>query len=69
MNGDNFSEEDKRKLVDFLNFVAKKAVFSVNTQEVIGYHKLLSFMQQELLPKIDKNILEIKEITEPKEEE
>jgi len=69
MNSNNFNEDDKKKVVEFLNFVSSKAEFKVNTQEVIGYFKLLSYMQQELLPKIDSNILELKEVIEPKDEE
>lgn len=69
MTGNNFNDDDKKKVVEFLNFVAQKAEFKMNTQEVIGYFKLLSYMQQELLPKIDSNVLEIKEINEPEDEE
>ena len=60
-----FTEDDKKKIVEFLNFVAKKATFEMNTQEVIDYFKLLSFMQQSLLVKIDANILEVMRVVEP----
>ena len=59
-----FSEEDKQKVIDFLNITAKNAKFEFNTTEIIQYFKLLSFMQQQLLPKIDANILEIKRVTQ-----
>jgi len=63
----NFSEDDKKRVVDFLNMVAKHADFKLNTNEIIEYFKLLSFMQQSLLPKLDANILEIKRVVEAKE--
>lgn len=60
----NFNEEDKLKLVEFLNMVAKHARLDLNTQEVIQYFKLLSHMQQKVLPKIEANILEVKKVIE-----
>tara|TARA_R110000851_G_scaffold308093_1_gene466876 strand:+ start:165 stop:392 length:228 start_codon:yes stop_codon:yes gene_type:complete len=59
-----FIEEDKKRLVEFLNIVASKGEFKLNTQEVIRYFKLLSFLQQELIPKIDANIMEITKVVE-----
>lgn len=59
-----FTEEDKKRLVEFINIVASKGEFKLNTQEVIKYFKLLSFVQQELLPKIDANIMEITKVVE-----
>lgn len=64
-----FKEEDKQKVIDFLNFVAKKAEFKVVTAEIIDYFKLLTFMQTELLPKVNANILEIKEVIEEEKPE
>jgi hypothetical protein len=63
----NFTEEDKHKFVEFLNSVAKHARFEMNTSELINHFKLLSHMQQKILPKIDANILEIKKVIEPKD--
>jgi hypothetical protein len=69
MSPGNFSSEDKQKVIEYLNIIAKKAVFTLNTQEVIEYFKLISFMQQVLIPKIDNNILEVSRVFEaPKEE-
>ena len=62
-----FSEEDKQKVVDFLNIVAKHAEFKFKTNEVIEYFKLLAYMQQTILPKIDNHILEVKRLVEPEE--
>ena len=59
MTKSNFSEEDKEKLVEFLNMVATKAKFEIDTKEVIQYFKLLSYMQQTILPKINSHILEV----------
>lgn len=64
-----FNEDDKKKLVDFLNIIAKKAKFEMDTSEVIKYYGLLSFMQQELLPKIDANIMEVVKVVEPEKKE
>lgn len=63
-----FNEEDKKRLVEFLNLIAVKAEFTMNTGEIIKYHKLLSFMQQELLPKLSANILEVVKVTEADED-
>lgn len=63
----NFSEEDKTKLIDFLNMVAKYAKFEFNTEELIKYFKLLSHMQQSVVPKVNANILEIKNVIKPAE--
>ena len=62
----SFNEEDKLKMIEFLNMVAKHARLDLDTQEVIQYFKLLSHMQQKILPKIDANILEVKRVIEPK---
>lgn len=64
-----FTEDDKKKTIEFLNFVANKAILKeVSVQESIEWFKLLSFMQQTLLPKLDANILEVLRVVEPKEE-
>lgn len=60
-----FNEKDKEKIIEFLNFVAQKAEFKMTTQEVIKYYGLLGFMQKELIPKVDENILEVKRVIEP----
>ena len=62
----SFNEEDRLKMVEYLNMVAKHARLDLDTQEVIQYFKLLSHMQQKILPKIDANILEVKRVIEPK---
>lgn len=59
---DNFNEDDYKKITEFLNFVAKNAKFKVNTHEVIQYFGLLSHMQKEILPKVEKHILEVLEV-------
>lgn len=57
-----FTDEDKQKFVEFLNTVARSAEFKMKTDEIISYFKLLSYMQQKILPKIDANILEVKKV-------
>ena len=54
-----FSEEDKGKVVDFLNMIVKHGRFDMTTLDIIKYFKLLNFMQTDLIPKIDQNVLEI----------
>lgn len=63
----NFKDSDKDQVIEFLNFVATKAEFKLNTQDVIKYFKLLSYMQKELLVKIDKNVLELKRVIDNSE--
>lgn len=64
-----FTEEDKKKTIEFLNFIASKAKFEMNTQDVIKFFGMLTFMQKELLTKINANIFEIKAIHEENKEE
>ena len=61
----NFNDEDKKKVVRFLNMIAASARFDMNTVELIEYFKLLAYMQQTLIPKIDKHCLEVLKIIEP----
>jgi hypothetical protein len=64
-----FKEEDKEKVIEFLNLVANKAKFDgMTVQDNIDFFKLLSFMQSKLLPKIEDHILEVKKVHEPKEQ-
>lgn len=67
MNPMSFDEEDKKKVIDFLNMVAKHAKFELNTAELIQYFKLLSHMQTKIVPKVEANILEVKRVIESKE--
>jgi hypothetical protein len=62
-----FNEEDKGKVIKYLNMVAKKARFDMDTAEIIEYHRLLNYMQVELLPKIEANVFQVKSIKEDKE--
>ena len=68
MGEHNFTDEDKQKVIDFLNMVAEKAKFELDTKEVIRYYGLLSFMQKTLLKKVDLNVLEVKRVVEAKAE-
>ena len=64
-----FNESDKDKIIDFLNIVADKAEFTLKTRDAIKYYHLLSYMQNELLPKVEDNILEVTRVIESKKEE
>lgn len=65
-----FNEKDKEQLIEFLNFIANKAEFNkMNTNEIIKYFRLLNFMQTQMLPKVDSNIMEIKRVIEAKNKE
>ena len=63
-----FTEEDQQKFIEFLNSIANHAKFELNTKELCHYFKLLAYMQQTMLPKIEKNILEVKKVIQVKEE-
>jgi len=63
-----FTEENKQTVVDFLNMVALHAKFTLDTKDVIKYFKLLSQMQQVILPKIENHILEVKRIIKLEQE-
>lgn len=65
----SFNEEDKQKLVDFLNMVASHAKFELTTQELIKYFGLLSYMQKTFIPKVDAHIFEIKRIIKQSDSE
>lgn len=68
MPSHKFNDEDKQKMVEFLNFIANKAEFKLNTQDVIKYFRLLNHMQSQILPKIEKNVLEVVEVIEEEED-
>jgi len=62
----SFSEEDKAKFIQYLNMVSKFAVFNnMKNEDIIQYFKLLNYMQISFLPKIEKNIFEVKKVIEP----
>jgi hypothetical protein len=65
----HFTDDDKQKVVEFLNLVATNATFEMSTDEIIKYFRALSHMQQVILPKINANIFEIKQVHETKPEE
>ncbi len=67
MDEKKFTEKDKEILIDFLNHIAKKASLTHSVQESIEFFKLLSHIQQNLIPKIDANILEVKKVHLPKD--
>lgn len=69
MNGKHFTEDDKKKFIEFLNFVAKNAKFGeMNVEGILSFTKLLNHMQVAILPKINDHILEIKRVIETPQE-
>jgi hypothetical protein len=67
MNEMSFTEEDKQKMIEFLNLLTNHAKFNVSTQELAQYFKALVHVQSKILPKIEANIFEVKRIIENKE--
>jgi len=65
MGKNNFTEKDKEQVIAFLNYIAKNATFTQSVQGSIEFVKLLSHMQQVILPKINDHILEIISVTKP----
>ena len=65
MNVKSLTDEDKKKLTEYMNYVAEHATFTHKTDGIIAYFKLLAYLQQTLLPKIDANILEVIKVVEP----
>lgn len=64
-----FNEKDTEKLVSLLNFIATNAEFNrLKVQDILAFTKLLNWCQVELLPKIEANIFEVKEIKQQKKE-
>lgn len=64
-----FTEDDKQKFIDFLNFIAERATFpDWKTADSIKHFKLLAHMQQSILPKIEANIFEIKRVIDTAEQ-
>ena len=72
MNG-KFTEEDKTKFIEFVNFVAKHARYpeldsgGVDTKFCLEYSKHLNFVQTVILKKIEENIFEITKIVDAEE--
>ena len=62
-----FTEEDKKKVIEFLNLVAKYAKFNMDTTEIIAYFHSLSYMQRTILPKIEANTLEVVRVVSTEE--
>lgn len=63
-----FTEDDKNKLIELLNFIAQKATFNGwKTEDTIKHFKLLSHAQSVILPKIEAHILEVKKVIQTSE--
>lgn len=65
MAKNHFKESDKKNLIEFLNLVAEKSTFKdMKVTDIITFYGLLSYMQKELIPKIQDNIFEIGKVVE-----
>ena len=64
-----FNEEDVKKMIEFLNTIAVKAKFEMNTQDIIRYFGLLSHMQKSIIPKLQANVLEVVAVVEAESED
>lgn len=61
-----FAEDDKKKLVEFLNFISEKAKFDgMDVKDTIQFFGLLSWSQQVLMKKIEANIMGVPKIIDP----
>lgn len=64
-----FTEDDKNKVVELLNFIAKKATFpDWKTEDTIKHFKLLAHMQQVIIPKIEAHVFEMGQIVKADQE-
>jgi hypothetical protein len=64
----NFNQNDKEKVIEFLNLIALKADFNnMSVKDNIKLFGLLSFMQKTLIDKIDNNLLEVTKYVPPAE--
>jgi hypothetical protein len=68
MDKNSFKDEDKDKLIEYLNFVASHAKFTVDVKQQIEHVKLLNYLQHILLPKINNHVLEVLGVHETKPE-
>lgn len=65
-----WSDKDKANIVDFLNLIAEKGQFTLTVKESIKFYGYLSYLQKDLLSKIDASIVEVisvKEVNKPKD--
>ena len=70
MTGNNFTEADIKKATELINFISDKAEFTLNQKEIIEHFQRLAWFQQQLIPKMEANILEVKNIVKaPAKEE
>jgi len=62
----SFTEEDVNKFVEFLNYVADRAVFKECTiKDQLAFVQLLGYQQKTILHKMRQSILEVVDYKEP----
>jgi hypothetical protein len=60
-----FTDDDKKKVIELLNFLAERAIFNGwKTEDTVRHFKLLAHMQQVILPKIEAHIFEMGEVVQ-----
>jgi hypothetical protein len=60
-----WTQEDVAKLVSFLNMVGTHARLDLNVSEIIKFYGLLNWCQTSLKKRIEDNIFEITNVTQP----
>lgn len=70
MKKDSFTQDDKERLVKFLNFLGTKAKFDgLSVQDVIDGYSHIAWAQTVLLKKVDAHIMEITRVIEDEPQE
>lgn len=65
-----FNEEDKKKTIEFLNFIWQKTKLNNPTpEEAAKFVKLIGHMQTRIVPLINDHVLEVLAVHEPNTKE
>lgn len=64
MTQKSFKEKDSENIVKLLNFISDKARFNLDVKETITLYGLMAWAQQDLKPKIDAHVMEVKRVVE-----
>ena len=64
-----FTAEDVKKLKRFMDLIGANAEMTVKIGPMMESSNLIGYIMRDLIPKIEANILEIKQVVEPSPEE
>ena len=64
----SFTEEEVKKIVDFVNFVFKNARWDLNSKDVFEFSKLYNGVISHI-KKCESHIMELKKVIEPVKKE